>query len=213
MPPLSLYAQIKLGLLKVKQRGRHASPPEHRFWSQVDKQGPIHPTLGTRCWLWTGTRLHRGQGYGQIAVDRVRYMAHRYSWILHNGPIPEGLQACHHCDNKGCVNPKHLFLGTSQDNQDDKVAKGRQASGRRCGVYTHPESYPRGDQHWSHHKPERVPRGESQGNALLTNAQAGEIRRRHQQDPSNRNLRSMAREYKVDIRVVMGVVLGRTYRS
>lgn len=80
------------------------------------------------CWIWKGTE--RGQnGYGGIKHDGKQWMAHRFSWQMHNGPIPDGKIVCHKCDTPKCVNPNHLFLGTQQDNMDDRGAKGRSASG------------------------------------------------------------------------------------
>lgn len=78
----------------------------------------------TDCWLWTGS-LHPTGGYAQFSFGGRRYYAHRASWILHNGDVPDGLQVCHRCDVRHCVNPDHLFLGTAQDNTDDMKAKGR----------------------------------------------------------------------------------------
>lgn len=75
-------------------------------------------------WLWTG-RLHPTGGYVQFHLNGKRHYGHRASWILHRGPIPEGMLVCHRCDVRHCLNPAHLFLGTAQDNTDDMLAKRR----------------------------------------------------------------------------------------
>jgi hypothetical protein len=104
---------------------------ECRFWEKVDKNGqvPAHcPELGP-CWVWTGAD---NGGYGVLKVPGSKELvrAHSFSWELHNGPIPKGLWALHHCDNPPCVRPTHLFVGSSQDNIDDMVAKGRNRTAR-----------------------------------------------------------------------------------
>lgn len=80
------------------------------------------------CWLWVGA--HNQAGYGLATWEgKKNQTAHRLSYRIHKGEIPEGLLVLHKCDTPPCVNPEHLFLGTKQDNADDKVAKGRQRAG------------------------------------------------------------------------------------
>lgn len=88
-----------------------------RFWSKVSK-GSV-----TSCWEWQGTKSDRG--YGTIEIDGKCFRAHRMSWIINCGPIPDNLLVCHQCDNRICVNPSHLWLGTVQDNNQDRVNKKR----------------------------------------------------------------------------------------
>ncbi len=99
------------------------------FWARVDKNGPIHPILGTRCWLYTG-RIE-AKGYGRAS----RILAHRFAWIEAEGSIPEGLHVLHHCDNPPCVNRAHLFVGTNDENAADCVAKGRRKKGPGPGRF------------------------------------------------------------------------------
>lgn len=75
------------------------------------------------CWVWVGSRSTNG--YGAIYYKGEKWTAHRLSWVLHHGEIPEGLCVLHQCDNPPCVNPEHLFLGTIKDNAQDAIAKGR----------------------------------------------------------------------------------------
>ncbi len=80
------------------------------------------------CWDWVG---HRDcHGYSRFGR---KTKGHRYSYEKFKGEIPDNLSVCHTCDNKGCVNPDHLFLGTTQDNQSDKVNKNRQSKGEDHG--------------------------------------------------------------------------------
>lgn len=81
------------------------------------------PCPMTGCWLWTAS-VNRS-GYGKATVDGKDLTAHRWSWLLHKGDIPNGLHVLHHCDVPGCVNPAHLWLGTNQENDADKRMKGR----------------------------------------------------------------------------------------
>ena len=78
------------------------------------------------CWLWLGGV---SAGYGTVSINGQPTRSNRASWLLHKGPIPDGLVVCHECDTPLCVNPAHLFLGTHNDNNQDKVIKGRQTCG------------------------------------------------------------------------------------
>lgn len=121
-----------------------------RFWSQVDK------TEG--CWVWKGSRFRTG--YGRMH-DRL---VHRMSWIIHHGPIPDGLLVLHNCPgthNRCCVNPAHLKLGTHKENAEDRDRQGTTARGDRSGP---------------HRNPERMARGEDSGRCKLTESQVKEIR-------------------------------------
>lgn len=89
------------------------------------------------CWEWTGSL--RKSGYGRITVPTGKmggrnHSVHRLSWEIFNGPIPEGLWVLHHCDNKICGNPAHLFLGTCKDNVQDCIRKGKMPirRGEKC---------------------------------------------------------------------------------
>ncbi len=103
-----------------------------RFWSHVDK-GP-HPK---GCWIWTAS-VTGSLGYGQFGIGNANMIrAHRFAWLLTRGKIPAGLGVLHECDNPRCVNPDHLWLGTSQQNVKDMDEKRR----RRA---------PKGISHWQH---------------------------------------------------------------
>lgn len=86
-----------------------------RFWSKVCQSDA--------CWEWTRSTNHAG--YGQISGQGTVLLAHRLSWELHFGKIPSGQCVLHKCDNRLCVRPDHLFLGTRPENTQDMMSKGR----------------------------------------------------------------------------------------
>ena len=87
----------------------------NRFWSKVKKTKD--------CWNWNGAKF--SSGYGAFWLNGKNKSAHRVSWELTNGQIPDGKLVCHTCDISACVNPNHLFLGTWKGNMEDRDKKGR----------------------------------------------------------------------------------------
>lgn len=109
------------------KNGPTRRPVVERFWDHVEKSD--------NCWLWTG--CPSAFGHGKISMGGIgskEVGAHRLSWEIHCGPIPDGLSVLHTCDVPACVRPDHLFLGRQRDNIADMIAKGRNAYGERSGM-------------------------------------------------------------------------------
>lgn len=145
-----LFCSTSLTVVQISRQNRHCSsrcgnsarvkPPTERFWRFV-------PELGNGCQQWTGQILANGYGAMRSGGKGLPLIyAHRLSWQVQRGPIPEGLWVLHHCDNPPCVRIDHLFLGTPKDNTLDMLSKGRGPTGDRNGSKRHPESIPRGSQ-------------------------------------------------------------------
>lgn len=121
-------AQLRRGAslkpLGSKPCGLVPRPLEERFWESVDR--------GEGCWEWQGALKDTGYGQMQVTDMGRPCTTHRISWFLHHGEWPT-LHVLHRCDNRKCVRPDHLFLGTNADNVRDMVSKGRNAKGIRAG--------------------------------------------------------------------------------
>lgn len=185
-----------------------------RFWSKVRQSDG--------CWEWTACRTTAG--YGKFRLDGQHLGAHRISYLLEYGDIPDGLWVLHDCDNPGCVRPDHLYLGTHADNVRDRVARKRDSYGDRNGSRLHPERILRGDNHPFRKNPslvargERSPvhrhpelyRGENHGFARLTIEQVREIRRVYAAGGITAKI--LGKQYGVSISAIYSVVKRETWK-
>ena len=172
-----------------------------RFSEKVSK-------VPSGCWLWNGARNR--DGYGVIGVSNKKRAqgAHRVAYELYVGYIPRGKMVCHECDNKRCVNPKHLYIGDAFTNARDAVLRGQQAKGARHGSHTHPERWVRGDRHYLRRYPWKAKRGSSNGNSKLSAENVCEIRRRCAAGESQSNV---ARRFRIAQCTVSAIVLRRLW--
>lgn len=156
---------------------------KERFWKKVDIQ------RDDECWLWTGGKNKKGYGEFWFPLRGKHTRAHQVSWILKYGDIQDGYCVLHSCDNPSCVNPYHLFLGTNQDNVDDKMKKGRWSSTFLSGV-NHPQHGERSKFH------------------KLTETDVLEIRKLKSQGMS---LRRIGNKFGVSHGVVNNIIQGRKW--
>ena len=188
-----------------------------RLLERVDKHNEnANSWKGSKCWLFNGPtvgKLHWGVfNMGKHFYKRGKYYqtaAHRAMWILVYGDISDPmLHVCHHCDVPLCVNPKHLFLGTAQDDANDKVSKGRQHKGK--DHYIH-----RNEHHRNRFKdvlkahPEYRPRGEANGSAKLTEIGVANARKQYDNGVT---VAQLARDYNVSYMVMKKAVRRLTWK-
>jgi len=160
---------------------------QNRFWANV-RFGGID-----ECWEWGGKV--GSKGYGRFWLEGKEHYAHRIVYFLIHGGIPFGKFILHHCDNRSCVNHKHVYAGTQKDNTRDKDERGRgnYACGKRNGRYT---------------RPEKTARGERNGNSKLTKIIVLDIRKRHLEgEPQNR----IAKSHKISPQAVSSIVNGKRW--
>ena len=150
------------------------------FWKKVNKDGLLpdqsnpHYKGLEKCWVWIACK--NGYGYGSFFVSGILHGAHRVSWMIHKGDIPDKLNVLHKCDVPSCVNPHHLFLGTKSDNAYDMEAKGRsrRPSGDMHFSRSRPDLLARGDRNGARLHPDRLSRGKDHSEIMLRVAAKGD---------------------------------------
>lgn len=171
-----------------------------KFMSRVDKNGPATLTTSGVCWVWIKSKNDKGYGWCKMLGE---CKAHRVSYRLFVGDIPDGKMVLHKCDNPSCVNPLHLLLGNQEVNMSDMTTKNRQAQGDRHGAVIKPWTVARGAKHGSHTKPHKIPRGIRHGCCRLSENDVLAIRKRY---ASGEQQKTLANEYKVHKGTVYKIV-------
>lgn len=132
MRTISALKKCRDGIARPIPRRKTRKETVTHFWAQVIRGDT------DSCWLWTGRCKEGKHPYGKLWVGTNEVKAHRFSYELHHGAVPNGLCVLHKCDNPKCVNPVHLFPGTRGDNNRDAATKGRTMHGENhlCAILT-----------------------------------------------------------------------------
>lgn len=180
---MSAFDNTNTGILKANETRRNDKDPLKRFLSKVTKTD--------HCWIWRANRTQ--SGYGTFGFRRKVWRAHRVSYVLFIGEIPDGICVCHRCDTPHCVNPDHLFLGTHADNMRDAQAKGRLSIKEAIAAQ----------------KPEQKPRGSSHHAALIDEARVVELRNLRRQGWA---LKRLAAHFCVSWQQVQRIACGTDWK-
>lgn len=180
--------------LDSEERVFNAPPPAWRIRrirgdAETRFQRYVCPEPMSGCHLWAGGLFPTGYGIFWFSEDNPAARAHVVAWEFVNGPVPDGLDVCHTCDVRCCVNPDHLYVGTRKQNMADAIARGRM---------------PRGDKTWHRRMPEKIARGPALPQAKLTEADVIAIR------ASNKLQRELAEQYGVS-RCTISEIRARKY--
>ncbi len=170
------------------------------FWKRVRK--------AEGCWEWQGAKSP--SGYGNLTAAGRTWRAHRFAWIISNGPIPPGLYVLHSCDNPCCVRPDHLTIGDGKENMAQAKARSRLASGERHWTVVNPENVGRGDSHYTRTRPQLIIRGSDHYAAQFTEAQVVEFRRRYARGDISQA--ELARQAGLKTRTMGKILTGQTWR-